>query len=101
MFQIFPPGKKLSSDASGKKVSPEVKKLPLKLGLAQLIYQSTKLFKTEVTRPHLEGAAGRNRTHDTTIRDHGALTRIFRISHFPTLAVGTSDEHVGGCSLSV
>ena len=31
----------------------------------------------------------------------GALTRIFRISHFPTLAVGTSDELLGGCSLSV
>ena len=31
----------------------------------------------------------------------GALTRIFRVSDFPTLAVGTSDALLGGCSLSV
>ena len=30
-----------------------------------------------------------------------ALTRIFRVSEFPTLAVGTSYELLWGCSLSV
>ncbi len=31
-----------------------------KLGLAQLIYQPTKPFRAEFTRPHLEGAAARH-----------------------------------------
>ena len=53
-----------------------------KLGLAHLIYKPTKLFRTKVTRPHLEGAAGRDRTPVTPDADN---IRTEHISNIPMI----------------